>query len=82
MEHILVSQVMKHLELNNILIQEQCWFRCQHSCEAQLFLTTNDWAIAIDDKVQIYMATLDFLEAFDKVAHNRLNEIELLWNML
>ena len=62
MEHILVSQAVKHLELNNILIQEQHRFRSQHSCEAQLFLTTNDWAMATDDKVQVYMATgtLDF----------------------
>ena len=70
MEHILVSQVMKHLELK--YYQEQHGFRCQHSCEAQLFLTTNDWAMAIDYKVQVDMATLDFSEAFDKVAHNKL----------
>ena len=72
MEHILVSQIMKHLESNNILIQEQHGFRSQHSCEAQLFLTTNDLAKAIDDKVQVDMAILDFSKAFDKVAHNRL----------
>ena len=72
MEHILVSQIMKHLESNNILIQEQHGFQSQHSCEAQLFLTTNNLAKAIDDKVQVDMAILDFSKAFDKVAHNRL----------
>ena len=43
-----------------------------HSCEAQLFLTTNDLAKAIDNKAQVDMAILDFSKAFDKVAHNRL----------
>ena len=42
---------MKHLELNNILTQVQHAFRSKHFCEAQLFLTTNDLAKAIDDKV-------------------------------
>ena len=69
MEHILVSQIMKHLESNNILIQKQHGFRSQHSCKAQLFLTTNDLPKEIDDKVQ---AILDFSKAFDKVVHNRL----------
>ena len=47
-------------------------FRSKHSCEAQLFLTTNDLAKAIDDKVQVDMAILDFSKAFDKVSHNTL----------
>ena len=72
MEHILVSQTMNYLESNNVLIQEQHVFRSQHSCEAQLFLATNDQAKAIDDKVQVYMATLGFSKAFEKIAHNRL----------
>ena len=46
----------------------------QHSCEAQLFLTTNNLAKAIDDKVQVDMAILDFSKAFDKVVHNRLKD--------
>ena len=70
-EHILVSQTMKYLESNNILIQDQHRLKSQYSCEVQLFLTTNDWAKAIDDKVQVDMATLDFSKAFEKIAHNR-----------
>ena len=60
------------MESNNILIQEQYGFRSQHSCKAQLFITTNDLSNAIDDKVQVDMAILDFSKVFDKVAHNRL----------
>ena len=72
MEHIIVSQIMKHLEFNNILVEVQHGFRSKHSCEAQLFLTTNDLAKAIDNKAQVDMAILDFSKAFDKVAHTRL----------
>ena len=34
MEHIIVSQIMKHLESNNILVEVQHGFRSKHSCEA------------------------------------------------
>ena len=46
----------------------------KHSCEAQLFLTTNDLAKAIDNKAQVGMAILDFSKAFDKVTHTRLKQ--------
>ena len=72
MEHILVSQIMKHLQSYNILSEVQYGFRPFHSCEAQLLLTTNDLVKAIDNKLQTDMAILDFSKAFDKVAHTRL----------
>jgi len=72
MEHILVSQIMKHLQSYNILSEVQYGFRPSHSCEAQLLLTTNDLVKAIDNKLQTDMAILDFSKAFDKVAHTRL----------
>ena len=71
MEHILVSQIMKHLQSYNILSEVQYGFRPNHSCEAQLLLTTTDLVNAIDNKLQTDMAILDFSKAFDKVAHTR-----------
>ena len=71
MEHIVVSQIMKHLQ-SYILSEVQYGFRPHHSCEAQLLLTTNDLVIAIDNKLQTEMASLNFSKAFDKVAHTRL----------
>ena len=50
LEHILVSQIMKHLESNNILTDVQYGFRSKRSCEAQLFLAVN-FARAVDNKV-------------------------------
>ena len=69
---IIVSQIMKHLEKNNILTDSQFGFRVHHSCKPQLFITINDIAKAIDEKLQVDAAILDFSKAFDKVAHSRL----------
>ena len=72
MEHILVSQIMKHLKDQNILSDRQFGFRSNHSCESQLFITINDIAKQIDENLQADTAILDFSKAFDKVSHPRL----------
>ena len=73
MEHVLVSQIMHHLEINNILIETQFGFRANHSCESQLLLTVDDFARTVDKKLQVDCSILDFSKAFDKEApHARL----------
>ena len=72
MEHIIVSQIMKHLEDHNILSDNQFGFRSKHSCETQLLITVNDIAKDIDRNLQVDAAILDFSKAFDRVAHSRL----------
>ena len=72
MEHIIVSQIMKHLIDQNILSVGQFRFRYKHSCESQLFITINDIAKQIDTNLQVDPAILDFSKAFDKVSHSRL----------
>ena len=72
LEHTLTSQIMKHLESNNILTDVQYGFRSMQSCEVQLFLTINDFARAVDKKLQVDVTILNFAKAFDKVAHARL----------
>ena len=44
MEHILVSNMMKHLELNNILHPLQHGFQKNYSCETQLLSLFQDLA--------------------------------------
>ena len=63
---------MKHLDKYNILTDSQFRFRTQHPCESQLFVTINDIAKAMDVKLQVDAAILDFSKVFDKVAHSRL----------
>ena len=65
MEHIIVSQMMKHLK-------SQFGFRAHHSCELQLFVTMNNIAKAMDENLQVDTAILGFSKVFDKVAHSRL----------
>ena len=72
MEHIIVSQITKHLQEHNILSDSQFGFESQHSCESQLFVTLHDITEAVDNKLQVDTAILDFSKAFDKVAHSRL----------
>ena len=43
MKHIIVSQLMKHLESSNIIAESQFGFREHHLCESQLL---NDRATA------------------------------------
>ena len=71
-EHIIMSQIMNPLEKNNVLTDSQLGFMAHDSCESQLFATINDIAKAMDKKLQVEAATLDFSKAFDKVAHSRL----------
>ena len=70
MEHIIVSNLMKHLEIQNILFPLQHGFRRNHSCESQLLPPFQDLAISI---TQTDMLIMDFRKAFDKVPYKRLN---------
>ena len=63
---------MKHLDKYNTLTDTQFGFRTRHACESQLFVTINDIAKAMNGKLQVDAAILDFSKAFDKAAHSRL----------
>ena len=70
MEHIIVSNLMKHLEIQNILFHLHHGFRQNHSCESQLLSLFQDLA---SSTTQTDMLITDFSKAFDKVLHKRLN---------
>ena len=71
-EHILVSQIMKHLEDHQILCPNQFGFRAKHSCESQLLLTVHDFSCFMNNRTQVDVGILDFSKAFDKVGYLRL----------
>ena len=71
-EHIIHSQIIKHLDAHNLLTECQFGFRAMRSCESQLLLTIDDLARGLRDKQQIDCIFLDFSKAFDKVPHERL----------
>ena len=72
MEHIVASQVVKHLNNNKILNNNQHGFRAQRSCETQLIEFINDLHKSIDSKTQVDIVVMDFAKAFDKVSHDKL----------
>jgi hypothetical protein len=74
LEHIIVSQIMDHLDNQNILNENQHGFRAKRPCESQLLMTTNDITKWMNNNIQVDIAILDFAKAFDKVAHKRLSE--------
>ena len=71
-EHIVVYNVLKHLERHNILTDCQHGFRAKRSCETQLLTLVHELANSLDKKQQVDMAILDFSKAFDRVPHQRL----------
>ncbi len=71
MEHIIASQVMQHLEKNNILYNLQHGFRSKRSCETQLISFIQDLA-KDNNNIQTDVIVMDFAKAFDKVPHKRL----------
>ena len=72
LEHILHSQISKHLEAHNILTTLQHGFRKGHSCVTQLIQVVDDWMEGVEKSQQIDAAILDFTKAFDCVPHERL----------
>ena len=72
MEHIIGSNIMKHLESHNIITKKQHAFRKYHSCETQLCTVVDDWAKELDSGQQVDVAFLDMEKAFDTVPHELL----------
>ena len=72
MEHVIASQLMGHLNTNNILYDLQHGFRDKRSCETQLLALVHELAHGVNANKQTDMAILDFSKAFDKVSHKRL----------
>ena len=72
MEHVISSNIMKHLESENILYEWQHGFRSKCSTETQTLTMVHELSDSLDRKKQIDIAVLDFGKAFDKVSHTHL----------
>ena len=71
-EHIITSNILKHLEDNSILTDCQHGFWARRSCETQLLTLVHELADSIDRGKQMDLVILDFSKAFDRVPHQRL----------
>ena len=72
MEHIIVSQLCRHLEQHKILDKNQHGFRKVLSTETQLVDFVQELHAGTIHGRQIDAIVMDFSKAFDKVAHDRL----------
>ena len=72
MEHVIASQLMGHLNTNNILYDLQHDFQDKCSCETQLLALVHELAHGVNANKQTDMAILDFSKVFDKVSHKGL----------
>ncbi|KAK3104461.1 hypothetical protein FSP39_002497 [Pinctada imbricata] len=71
-EHIISSNIMKHLESNSILYDLQHGFRSSRSCDTQLISFLQELSQSSDQNLQTDVIVMDFAKAFDKVPHKRL----------
>ena len=77
LEHIILSNINKHLAFESILTDSQHGFRSQRSCETQLVQFFHDLVSNLDRALnrnhrQTDVIIMDFAKAFDKVPHRRL----------
>ena len=72
LEHVICTNIMKHMELHGLLTDVQHGFRKSRSCETQLITACNDFANTINEGGQTDAILLDFSKAFDKVHHRSL----------
>ena len=72
MEDVVASNLMKHLESENILYGWQHRFRSKRSTEMQLLTLVHELSDNLDHKKQVDIAVLDFSKAFDKFSHKHL----------
>ena len=71
-EHIITSNVLKHLDYHQILTDCQHGFRARRSCETQLLTLADELISGLDQKQQHDLIILDFSKAFDRVPNERL----------
>ena len=72
LEHIIVSNMMKHFDDQNILCNQQHGFRRGRSCETQLLEFVEEVSAGLDNGFSTEVVVLDFAKAFDRVNHSLL----------
>ena len=72
MEHIIASNVVKHLDSMGLMYDLQHGFMERRSCETQLASLIEDLARKTSQGKQTDLILLDFSKAFDKVNHTKL----------
>ena len=80
LEHIVASNLTKHLANSNILFELQHGFMEKRSCETQLIMLVEEIAKSMQSGKQIDLIRLDFSKAFDSCTRETDFKITLWWN--
>ena len=72
LEKIVLSQIIQHLNQNNLLDSHQSAYRAGHSTETALLKVANDLLLALDKKHVSVLSLLDLSAAFDTIDHSLL----------
>ena len=72
LEKIVLSQIIQHLNQNNLLDPHQSAYRAGHSTETALLKVANDLLLALDKKHISVLSLLDLSAAFDTIDHTLL----------
>ena len=72
LKHIVVSNVLNHLDKYDILVDCQHGFRAKRGCETQLLTLSHELLENLHSNIQTDLIILDFSKAFDKVPHQKL----------
>ena len=74
MESIVRDEVVDHMDMNNILSNEQHGFVPRRNCVTNLLTCIEIWTRMVEDGESIDIIYTDFAKAFDSVPHQRLLE--------
>nr|VZI27735.1 unnamed protein product [Spirometra erinaceieuropaei] len=69
---LIKTELMRHLEENNLLSLHQHGFRSGRSCLTNLLVSMESWTKSIDMGLSVDAVYIDFKKAFDSVPHRRL----------
>ena len=72
LEHVVASEMWKHIDEHNIISSNQHGFRKHYNTTTQLLHVTHNALKARDQRDPYHMISFDFSKAFDKVPHNLL----------
>jgi len=72
MERGIVVDILNYLKSHNLISAQQHGFMMRKSTVSNLLEAVNDWTIAINDKISVVIAYIDYAKAFDSVSHSKL----------
>ena len=70
LEKVVLSQILSHLNSNNLMDAFQSAYRASHSTETALLKIMNDLLLALDSNQVSVLALLDLSSAFDTIDHS------------